>query len=467
MKRSFRLRVFLANLTCVLIFIFASRVAVHNTVSEPLLNYFSETLAHHLVREIENAKDHMDAATTAAHLEMSFDDIRPGELVVTLPSQSASPSPLTAHLLKAIHAPELIWTPLQNQNADRTVEMTQLTDDGVLWKVLRAQSHSNGWVYVAVQRAVMMRSFDEVLKVRDAVFVVLIPLLMIFVLVITIAMSYAALNPIVHLQKSFTQIQIHKNDTHISETKNYKEFEDFIHYFNALIDRLRASYAQAARFSSDAAHELRTPLTIIRGHLHKMVNQFPDGSETQVELSLVAEEVERLISISNKLLMLSQADAGRINLTQQEINFNDFLGQMLDDLKTFNPDLVFSKNIQPGLRIQGDPDLMMQLMMNLFGNAIKYNYPQGRIEVKAHTVSNELIFSISNTTHLIMAGLDERVFERFYRHREAINHQVSEATGAGLGLSLCREIVMAHGGRIRLLKDGDQWVTFECALPLS
>lgn len=466
MKRSFRLRVFLANLTCVLIFILASRVAVHNTLNEPLLNYFSETLAHHLVREIDHAKDHMDAATTAAHLEMSFDDIQTGELLVALPTQSASLSPVMAHLMQTIHASELSWKPLQNQNADRTVELTQLTDDGVVWKVLRAQSRSDGWVYVAVQRAVLMRSFDEVLKVRDAVSVVLIPLLMIFVLVITIAMSYAVLNPIVHLQKSFTQIQIHKNDTHISEAKHYKEFEEFIHYFNALIDRLRDSYAQAARFSSDAAHELRTPLTIIRGHLHKMVNQVPDGSEIQVELSLVAEEVERLISISNKLLMLSQADAGRINLSQQEINFSDLLGQMIDDLKAFNPDLIFSKTIQYGLRIQGDPDLMMQLMMNLFGNAIKYNYPKGRIEVKAHTVNNELIFSISNTTHLIMAGLDERVFERFYRHREASGHQVSEATGTGLGLSLCREIVVAHGGRIRLVTD-DEWVTFECALPLS
>jgi signal transduction histidine kinase len=197
-----------------------------------------------------------------------------------------------------------------------------------------------------------------------------------------------------------------------------------------------------------------------------MVNQAADGSAMQIELSLVAEEVERLISISNKLLMLSQADAGRISLAKEEIRFNDLVGQLMEDLKAFHPDLSFSKNIQPNLRLQGDPDLLMQLVMNLFGNAVKYNYPQGQIEVKAQASGDQLVFTISNTTHLVMSGLDDRVFERFYRHREANNQQVSEARGAGLGLSLCREIVAAHGGRIRLLTEREHWVTFECILPL-
>jgi signal transduction histidine kinase len=375
-------------------------------------------------------------------------------------------SPAESDFLRAITNPALNWKRMNNQQATHWVEATDITQMGTVWKVLRAESPKDGLVYVALQRVVLMRSLEAIFKVRDALVVVLAPFLLGFVLLITVAMSYAALRPIESLQKSFTQIEIHNKETHISEKKNYKEFEEFIHYFNALIDRLRASYAQAARFSSDAAHELRTPLTIIRGHLHKMVNQATDGSAMQIELSLVAEEVERLISISNKLLTLSQADAGRISLAKEEIHFNDLVGQMMEDLKAFHPELSFSKHIQPNLRLQGDPDLLMQLMMNLFGNAIKYNDPAGQIEVKAYATADQLVFAISNTTHLVTSGLDDRVFERFYRHREARNQQVSHATGAGLGLSLCREIVAAHGGRIRLLTERAHWVTFEFILPL-
>ncbi len=466
MKRSFRLRVFLANFTCLLLFILASRVAVHNTFNEPLLNHFSETLAHHMVREIEASKERIDVSMVRGNLEKSIDGLQAGELVVALSSRVENMSPAESDFLRAITNPALNWKRMNNQQATHWVEATDITQMGTVWKVLRAESPKDGLVYVALQRVVLMRSLEAIFKVRDALVVVLAPFLLGFVLLITVAMSYAALRPIESLQKSFTQIEIHNKETHISEKKNYKEFEEFIHYFNALIDRLRASYAQAARFSSDAAHELRTPLTIIRGHLHKMVNQATDGSAMQIELSLVAEEVERLISISNKLLTLSQADAGRISLAKEEIHFNDLVGQMMEDLKAFHPELSFSKHIQPNLRLQGDPDLLMQLMMNLFGNAIKYNDPAGQIEVKAYATADQLVFAISNTTHLVTSGLDDRVFERFYRHREARNQQVSHATGAGLGLSLCREIVAAHGGRIRLLTERAHWVTFECTLPL-
>jgi hypothetical protein len=79
-----------------------------------------------------------------------------------------------------------------------------------------------------------------------------------------------------------------------------------------------------------------------------------------------------------------------------------------------------------------------------------------------------LLFSIYNTTHLSLnSGMDERVFERFYRHRENSDQSISTVPGAGLGLSLCHEIVKAHGGTIRLSKADHQSVGFEITLPLG
>jgi two-component system sensor histidine kinase VicK len=92
----------------------------------------------------------------------------------------------------------------------------------------------------------------------------------------------------------------------------------------------------------------------------------------------------------------------------------------------------------------------------------------GWIKVSAQTDGENLQFSIHNTTHLSLnLGMDERVFDRFYRHRETSDQSSSSATGSGLGLSLCREIVKAHGGTIHLLKASDQSVGFEITLPLG
>jgi signal transduction histidine kinase len=276
-------------------------------------------------------------------------------------------------------------------------------------------------------------------------------------------MLKTTLGPIRKLQNEFSRIKLSSPHEHLDTKGNYREFAIFIRYFNELIDRLRASYTQAARFSSDAAHELRTPLTIIRGHLLRLINQVPDGSMTQVELSLVSDEVERLISISNKLLFLSQADAGQIGLEKDDINLNDLVGQMMEDIKSDRPDLVLTSKIEGVILIKADHDLIFQLMTNLFNNAIKYNYDKGSIDFQARVIKRQVHFSITNTTKLSSNGLDERVFERFYRHLrvEGDGHEEGSISGTGLGLSLCKEIVKAHGGDLHLKVTPDRKVSIE------
>jgi two-component system heavy metal sensor histidine kinase CusS len=462
MLRSFRLHVFLAVVVCVLAFSGASRLLVANSAFEPLHGHFSEILARHTARELRSAQGLVNSKQLQTDLEKTLDDIRPGEILVWTDPGATSAGAVTA-LTQAMGATGTVWVRVEEQQPGQPFEMADLNANGRDWRVLRTP-HAQGQIYVAIQKTVLTRSARGILQTRDAIVGNLWPMLLAFIVLVTLLLTRAALKPVLTLQKAFARVDIKNQTEHIRPELHYQEFDGFISYFNALIDRLRASYAQAARFSSDAAHELRTPLTIIRGYLHRLVNESPDGSHAQIQLSLVAEEVERLISISNKLLVLSQADAGRMILEKQPIKLNDLIGEMIDDLKWAHSYLRFSVDLAPGISFAGDPELIQQLMSNLFGNAVKYNHPGGQVTVKAATVQHKLIFSISNTTHLARGGLDDRVFERFYRHRIAENREISRATGSGLGLSLCREIITAHGGTIHLSVPQDGWVSFECTL---
>ena len=107
-------------------------------------------------------------------------------------------------------------------------------------------------------------------------------------------------------------------------------------------------------------------------------------------------------------------------------------------------------------------------MMNLMNNAVKYNTTPGQVLFSARTTAQTLVFSLTNTTDLSAAGLDERIFERFYRHRvKTIQGHDSAVAGSGLGLSLCREIVRAHHGELVLIPRHGNMITFQCTFPLG
>ena len=448
---------------CVLAFSGASRLLVANSALEPLHSHLSEVLARHAARELRAAPGPVNTDQIKSYLEKSVDELQPGEMLVWADKDPASSGSAQA-LALALAAAAPVWTPLDEQSTAQPFEMADLQADAQDWRILRTP-HPQGQLYVAVQKNVLTRSANGILQTRDGILRNLWPILLVIIVVVTVVLTRAALKPVQKLQNAFLITDIKNPTEHISPEQHYREFAGFISYFNSLIDRLRSSYARATRFSSDAAHELSTPLTIIRGYLHRLVNQSPDGSQLQIQLSLVAEEVERLISISNKLLVLSQADAGGVSLDMQPTKLYDMVCEMVDDLKAQHRELTFSMDMPSGITFVADQELIWQLTSNLFGNAVKYNRPQGQVKFKARLSDKSLVFSVSNTTHLSTAGLDDRIFERFYRYRETDQQEFTQAAGSGLGLSLCREIVTAHGGTLRLKVEDDSWVTLECTLP--
>jgi signal transduction histidine kinase len=224
------------------------------------------------------------------------------------------------------------------------------------------------------------------------------------------------------------------------------EFKELIDAFNTMLARLEASFLQASRFSADAAHELKTPLTILQGRIEQALNKSAHRA-IQADLGELLDEVGRLSAITRKLLLLSQADAGRLALHLEPIDLSAMLDELAVDAQMLLTDQTLHCAIERGLWLRGDAVLLRQLFNNLVSNAVRYCRAGGWIRLSARAQASGLELVFSNATPLIGVGDRARFFERFYRGEASHNRHIE---GNGLGLSLAREIARAHGGGLTL-----------------
>ncbi len=336
----------------------------------------------------------------------------------------------------------------------RIVTQRTATDS---WRIASAHFSTN---QVAI--AVNLQSLDQEMAAIRNIFLVVIPGTLLLVAGGAWALSGSALQPIRRLTAMMQQITVTGLDQRVPIGTTDIEFVELIQVFNQMLERLERSFKQASRFSADAAHELKTPLAILQGELEQALQQAEPGSELQQSLSSLLDEVRRLSGIIRKLLLLSLADAGQMSLHKIEVNVSEMLAVMIEDLELLAPHLKLQTEITSELWVWGDRDLLTQVLQNLMSNAIKYNLPEGWIQIQAKRQSRTVQVTVMNASRTIPESDRHRIFDRFYRGDPARTRKVE---GIGLGLSLSREIVRAHGGSLTLDETQDDRTAFTLILP--
>jgi heavy metal sensor kinase len=278
------------------------------------------------------------------------------------------------------------------------------------------------------------------------------------------AVSNQALKPLRGLAGAIERVSARGLNERVPEESGDPELRRLTQQFNAMMTRLEASFAQAARFSADAAHELKTPLAILQGHLEEAVRNEPAGSERQASMSKLLEEVQRLKTIVGKLLLLSRADAGRLSLSTAPVDLSEIVEEVCEDSRILAPSLNIAAEIEPGVGTNADEALLRQALQNLSSNAIKYNVKGGKVRCRLRKKGDSAVFTIWNTGKPIPESDRDRIFDRFHRVDASRSRKVG---GAGLGLALAREIARAHGGDLTLEPPKDGWVGFRLVLPLA
>lgn len=212
------------------------------------------------------------------------------------------------------------------------------------------------------------------------------------------------------------------------------------------------------------AHELKSPLTVLQGELEHALQAADDGSEQQQTFNALLEEVHRLKAITQKLLLLSRADAGQLPLEKNPLDFSLLVAEAGEDIEDMAPGIRVERDIAPGVQVAADPDLLRQLMQNLISNAVNYNRRGGWIGLNMARNGTSACLSVSNTADGLAAIQLDKLFERFYR---ADPSRSRDAGGSGLGLSLAREIARMHSGDLKARIVGADTICFELTLPMS
>lgn len=302
----------------------------------------------------------------------------------------------------------------------------------------------------------------EMLPVRNA-FLLAIPLALLVIGIAIWVVSTRAMRPVRNLTATIQRVTAQGLNQRIESGGQDHEFTELIEVFNDMLDRLERGFLQASRFSADAAHELKTPLAILQGQVERAIAQVPAGSALQGSLTGILDEIRRLSAISQKLLLLSQADAGQMHLMRAPVSLSTLLDELIEDVQMLAPELRTGSHIAPRLLVRADAALLKQVLHNLISNAIKYNVENGWVDITASGSAGMAEVIVANASHGIPASQRERIFERFYRADPARSRSID---GVGLGLSVSREIARAHGGELLLLPGGENETRFVLRVPL-
>lgn len=228
---------------------------------------------------------------------------------------------------------------------------------------------------------------------------------------------------------------------------------------NLLGSSLAETESRRTRLLGEVAHEMRTPLTVIDGYVEAMI----DGvvPVTPERLGQVSDEVRRLRRLSEDLSALSRSEEGRLDLRLQETDLAAVVATATERLRPQAEDAEIGLVVAPGtVAAVVDADRVAQVVTNLVGNAIAATPPGGTISVGCTHHDEEAVITVTDTgAGLEPADLD-RVFERFYRARPGASG------GTGVGLTIARAIVRAHGGDLRASSAGPGLgATFTARLP--
>lgn len=251
------------------------------------------------------------------------------------------------------------------------------------------------------------------------------------------------------------------NRINIAGTKN--ELKDLAVVINTMLDRIERSYNSQKQFVSDASHELRTPIAVIQGYVN-MLNRWGKEDKTILEegITAIAQETASMKDLVESLLFLARHDKKTLLMEMEAFDPCEIVTEVHREAVMVSPDYTFLLQPLEHCRIEADKGMVKQVMRILCDNAVKYTPKGGVITLGVEAWNGGCTLICSDNGAGIAPQDLPKIFDRFYRSDHA---RKSESGGHGLGLSIARIIIVAHGGKIRVRSKPGAGATFAITLP--
>jgi len=271
-----------------------------------------------------------------------------------------------------------------------------------------------------------------------------------------------AIAPVEAIRQAAAEITPQRLDKRLPTPLSNDEIAGLIEVLNATFERLQRSFEQSKRFSMDASHQLKTPIAVLRAGIEEILTD-PQTPPKQAERAdALLHQIHQLTSISENLLLLARADAGRLQLRPEDFDLREVLEGVLADARALAGPLHLDvqAELPPSLPVRADRGSVGLIAQSLFENAVKYNRPGGVLRVRAELGEEWAEVFVANHAEPIPPAQQAHIFERFFRAGSA-----GQVRGHGLGLSIARELAMAHGGDVTLERSDAEWTEFRLRLP--
>jgi signal transduction histidine kinase len=453
MRRSFKLQIFIR-----LFFITGAIIGANRLIAQSFLtDQLRDRITHEMGEALSSCTSEFDDRTKFL---MCFKDIYKGGLITNVSDfyvlcQRGQPA---RGLSSSEQCPTTRVEPFKLTVPPLVVDQIQLLrgafDTSEVWLGAKFEGRVDG-PEIWLRQSDADKMVDQMWELRDRNLVRVLPVVMVMLMLMTIYMVRVIFQPILSIEENMRRLNTSNLDQSARIRAPYREFEKLVEVFEGLRIRLNDGFIKARRFASDASHELRTPLTILRGQTEQLLHEVPVGSEVQIRMRRMSDEVERLIDITEKLLLLSRADANSLLQKLTHVNFSNQVLKLMSDAQSFQANLKITWDVQPDVMWHCDQTLIYQLIQNLYSNAVNYNRSGGWIHLSLNASDGALCLTVENSTNDVPLDLEARAFDRFYRGDASHTRQQD---GLGLGLSICSEIAHLHQATLTLAASAQQTV---------